>query len=185
MDNDAATLETALGLLRDQFGPRLVGPMRRAQVDMRKALEMKLAIDELTADRVVKKLCETGRLVYVGLDESDESGSTAVGPVAGIRETNTPVSGGPLGTVTAFGNATDPVGRGLAGDMRRLEAEVVAAQTAPQDPTDTWTSAALKIQENREGATMGQLGDTAIEAGGPPGDQQALADDTRGHWIIQ
>ena len=35
MDTDANTLDTALAFLREQFGGRLDGPMRRTMADMR------------------------------------------------------------------------------------------------------------------------------------------------------
>src|SRR4051812_15275775 len=79
MDTDAATLQSALSVLQQQFGGQLPGSLRKTQAQMRQALEQQLGLDELVADRLVKKLAETGRLVYVGAGQDPDVNSVPAG----------------------------------------------------------------------------------------------------------
>ena len=82
MDTDATALENALTVLRQDYGERLAGPLQAGEARMRHTLEQRMNLDELTADRVVKKLSQTGRLAYVGsVDSGTEPGTSTTGPV--------------------------------------------------------------------------------------------------------
>src|SRR4051812_13824492 len=99
MDNDATTLQNALTVLRQQYGEQLAGPRRSTEAQMRHTLEKQMGLDELTADRVVKKLYETGRLVYMGeQDTGTEPGTSTTGPVISMPNTQSADGGMPLRT---------------------------------------------------------------------------------------
>src|SRR3954454_2208557 len=86
MDTDANVLNNALAVLRQQFGQQVAGAQKQGLGQMRQALEQQLGLDDVTADRVVKKLAETGRLRYVMTGDADDgpTGTTPVGPVASL-----------------------------------------------------------------------------------------------------
>src|SRR5689334_1183005 len=81
MDTDAQTLETALGVLRQQFGNRLAGSIGDTQVQMRQALEQQMGVNEVAGDRLVKQLTHLGRLVYRGGTGEDDGDAGGTGPV--------------------------------------------------------------------------------------------------------
>jgi hypothetical protein len=164
MDNDATALQNALAVLRRQHGEHLSGPRRATEAQMRQTLQQQMGVDDLTADRVVKKLHQTGRLAYVGgADVGTEPGTTDTGPVISMPTTQSADGGRPLITTASpgliMGVANDP-----ANDVGAI--------------TD----------ENNEGATMGQLGDTNVEGGRPPvtiGEHEEVESDrTHGYWRI-
>jgi hypothetical protein len=206
MDNDARALETALATLQQEHGSQFKGGMQGAQAQMRHTLEEKMGIDELSADRLVKKLIETGRLRYHVTDQDEDADITSdTGPMIPVVGTTEAQGAGPvtvaatpaIGAVGAMSGATNTTG-GPGGNPVMLGA--IAAATADQgnvlggakeDPYMP-DPGSRGDRENREGATMGQLGDTNVEAGGRTGtgtetfgERQARADDnTEGFWRI-
>lgn len=99
MDSDATALENALAMLRQAYGAQLAGPQHHTLAQMRHTLEEQAGLDELMADRVVKKLAQTGRLVYVGSREAGtEPGTSTTGPVISMPMTQTADGGEPLRT---------------------------------------------------------------------------------------
>ena len=209
MDSDARALETALATLQQQYGGQFKGSMQGAQAQMRHTLEDKMGIDELSADRLVKKLIETGRLRYNVTDRDEDANvTTDTGPVIPVVGTTQAQGAGPvtvpatpaIGTVGAMSEAntsTNTTG-GPGGNPVMIGA--IAAATANQedilggDNPDPYMPdpGSRGDRENREGATMGQLGDTNVEAGGRTGtgtetfgERQARDDDnTEGFWSI-
>jgi hypothetical protein len=168
-----------------------------------------MGIDELSADRLVKKLIETGRLRYnvTGRDE-DADVTSDTGPMIPVVGTTEAQGAGPVtvpatpaigtvGAMTEMNSATNTTG-GPGGNPVMLGA--IAAATANQedilggDKEDPYMPdpGSRADSENREGPTMGQLGDTNVEAGGRTGtgtetvgQRQARADDnTEGYWRI-
>src|SRR5690349_1771963 len=209
MDSDARALETALATLQQQHGSQFKGSMQGSQAQMRHTLEAKMGIDELSADRLVKKLIETGRLRYnvTGRDEDADvtSDTGPMIPVVGTTEAQgagpvtvaaTPVIG-TVGAMSEMNGATNTTG-GPGGNPVMIGA--IAAATADQgnllggdkDNPNMPDPGSRADRENREGATMGQLGDTNVEAGGRTGsgtgtfgERQAHDDDnTEGFWHI-
>src|SRR5207248_1248938 len=83
MDTDATALNQAVAVLREQFGTQVPGALRQTQATLRRALERSLGLDEPAADRLVKHLIATGRLVYVD-------------PAAGGASVDPGTAGGPL-----------------------------------------------------------------------------------------
>ena len=109
MDSDATALQNALAVLRQYHGERLAGSRGSTEAQMRHTLVQQLGVDELTAGRVLKKLYETGRLVYVGstarsstpgtgTDDDAEPDTTATGPVISMPLTQSADTGAPLVT---------------------------------------------------------------------------------------
>jgi hypothetical protein len=104
MDSDATALENALAVLGQQHGTRLDGPQHQTEAQMRRTLEAQLGLDELTADRMVKKLAQTGRLVYSGsVEAGTEPGTSTTGPVISMPLTQTADGGQSLRTTAAPG----------------------------------------------------------------------------------
>jgi hypothetical protein len=164
MDSDVTTLRNALAVLRRQYGEQLAGPQRRTEAQMRHTLQEQMGLDEITADRVLIKLRDTGRLMYVGSAEvGTEPGTTTTGPVISMPGTQTAGVGGPLITTAA--------------------PDVVMGIVTDQD-----SDVSRRVAENNEGATMGQLGDTNVEAAPTPvtiGEREEVeADRTHGYWRI-
>lgn len=191
-EKNAATLEQALAILREQYGAQIAGPERETQVSMRKLLEQKMGLDESNADRVVKKLCETGKLTYVGTDTGGGAGVMAAVPGA----TTTPDQGtadvpagiittgalnSPIGTFGSTATGAGAAALASISDSARLDSrrEPVLGGTASREQS-----------ENREGATMGELADTNVEGDTPRGpetigqQQNAGKDNTQGYWQI-
>lgn len=208
MDTDARALATALTTLQQQYGSQFKGSMDHAQAQMRHTLEDKMGIDELSADRLVKKLIETGRLRYNVTDQDEDAnittdtgpmipvvGSEAQGP-GPVTVPATPAIG-TVGAMSEANSAANTAG-GPGGNPVMLGA--IAAATADQenilggDKENPYMPdpGSRADRENREGPTMGQLGDTNVEAGGRTGtgtetvgQRQARADDnTEGYWRI-
>ena len=205
MDSDARALETALATLQQQHGSQFKGSMQGSQAQMRHTLEAKMGIDELSADRLVKKLIETGRLRYnvTGRDE-DADVTSDTGPMIPVVGTTEAQGAGPvtvaatpaIGAVGAMSGATNTTG-GPGGNPVMIGA--IAAATAGEgnilggdkDNPNMPDPGSRGARENREGATMGQLGDTNVESGGSTGTgtgtfgQQTRDDDnTEGFWRI-
>src|SRR5690349_12608595 len=94
MEQDAQTLESAIAALQQRFGTQLSGPMDRTQAQMRAALSEQMGVDDLQADRIVKKLTEVGRLRYGGAGMDDDTVVPAgTGPVISMPGTTTAQSG--------------------------------------------------------------------------------------------
>src|SRR5690242_5819440 len=84
MDVNPQELEAAVAVLQQQFGNRLEGSIEDTQVQMRRTLEQALGVDEVAADRLVKQLTHTGRLVYRGgAGEADDAGTGLMAPLPG------------------------------------------------------------------------------------------------------
>jgi hypothetical protein len=187
MDTNAQALEQALAVLREQFQGQLAGGMKGGLVAMRQALQTRMGIDELEADRVVKKLAETGRLRYVGGEATDDDEvnvmRTGTGPALIIPGTTAAQGGGPVAvpatTALAMGAINNPqgvVGGPVTGSAAAAAAGDEAHVLAPRDTTVADQTPA-KVAENLSGATMGNLADTNVE---PP----RINDATGGYWQI-
>jgi len=81
MDAEAQALEAALGVLRRQFGNRLVGEAGETLAQMRQTLARELGADEVAADRLVKQLMHLRRLTYQGTPD-DRPGIAGAAPFA-------------------------------------------------------------------------------------------------------
>jgi len=200
MDTDAATLQNALGVLQQQFGGQLAGPVRKTQAQMRQTLEQRLGLDELAADRLVKKLTETGRLVYMGADQVPGGDSTPAGSGAlfDLPGALTPsgeervVAAGTTAGVEAALSGINTVSGAIGGTMPAVQSGLVGARTEYRDDAGLYANppdASARLAENQEGATMGELGDTNVQAGRnhaqTMGEAEALKhDDTDGYWRI-
>jgi len=195
MDTDATTLQNALSTLRQQHGEQLAGPRRRTEAQMRQTLQQHLGLDELAADRVVKKLYETGRLVYVGsADSGTEPGTSTTGPVISMPNTQSADGTMPLRTAASpamiMGLVDQPGGGDIAASAvgaAAADVPMTGAGAVSRDPIrggDTGRA----VAENNSGATMGQLADTAVEAAPAPitiGEREEVEDDrTQGYWRI-
>jgi hypothetical protein len=186
MDTNAQGLEQALAVLREQFQGHLTGDRKRGLVSLRQTLQTRLGIDELEADRVVKKLAETGRLRYVGGEaDDDEVGRvrTATGPALVVPGTTTSQGLGPMAltenTALAMGSINNPagvVGGPVTGSAAAAAAGDEARRLAPRD-VNAGDLTPAKVAENQSGATMGNLADTNVEA--PP-----MTDMHGGYWQI-
>lgn len=187
MDTNAQALEQALGVLREQFQGQLAGGMKGGLVTMRQALQTRLGIDELEADRVVKKLAETGRLRYMGGAATDDDAvnvmGTATGPALIIPGTTAAQGGGPVAvpatTALAMGAINNPqgvVGGPVTGSAAAAATDDEAHVLAPRD-TSVADRTPAKVAENQSGGTMGNLADTNVEA--PP-----VTDMSGGYWQI-
>jgi hypothetical protein len=194
MDSDATALQNALAVLRKQYGAQLAGPRQRTQAQMRHTLEEQMRLDELTADRLVKKLSETGQLVYMGsADQGTEPGPSTTGPVISLPMT--PTSGGnPLITTAdpalVMGTVRDPGGGDLTaaqGGAAAGDAAVSGAGAGSRDPI-RGGDMGRTVAENNTGATMNQLADTNVESVPAPisiGEHEDVEDDrTQGYWRI-
>ena len=184
MDTDATVLEQALGVLREQFNGRVAGSLRDGQVTMRKAVEARLGLDELAADRIVKKLSETGRVQYVGgADDSDPTAGGGAGPILTMPGTTSSAGLGPVTvpvtaalSLGAINNPAGVVGGPVTGVAAAAAADAPLA-TAQEGGLGGSNVAAAQAAENRSGATMGQLGDTNVEGPRPQ-------DMSGGYWRI-
>ena len=183
MDTDATVLEQALGALRAQFHGRVAGSLRDGQVAMRKAVEARLGIDELAADRIVKKLSETGRVQYMGgAAFADPTAGGGAGPILTMPGTTSSAGLGPVTLPTSaalsLGAINNPTGV-IGGPVTGVAA--AAAADAPANAAEGGLGgshvAAAQAAEDRSGATMGQLGDTNVEGPRPE-------DATGGYWRI-
>jgi len=201
MDTDAQTLETALGVLRQQFGNRLAGSIGDTQVQMRHVLEQQMGVDEVAGDRLVKQLTHLGRLVYHGGTDGDDRDAEGTGPVISMPGVTTGQSGeafavptpnltsaaGPdmpspsLGGVTApvainsgMSAVTPTTGMGMVGLVPLgggVESTAATEDVAPVGTAISPGEANRATMENREGATMGQLADTNVSAPSSPTEQ--------------
>jgi len=179
MDTDANVLNNALAVLRQQFGQQVAGAQKQGLGQMRQALEQQLGLDDVTADRVVKKLAETGRLRYVMTGDADDgpTGTTPVGPVASLPGVYTGSTGtGQMVVPAAQAVATAEVLGDVPTDggiLRGAEPDTATARSATaagerQDAGEPLGSADLswRTGENQEGVTVGgQLADTNAEGG--------------------
>lgn len=175
MDSDATTLQNAVDVLRRHYGEQLAGPQVGTETQMRNALQQQLGLDPLGADRVLKQLRDTNRLVYVGSEE-DEAGTEdgtgtdredipdarGTGPVISMPLTQSADGGRPLITT-----ASPAMLMGITNDQ--------SGDAAP-------------ATENPGGDTLGWLVAPAVGEGPTPattGDNPDQADDhTQGYWRI-
>lgn len=184
MDTDATVLEQALGVLREQFNGQVAGSFRDGQVTMRKAVEARLGLDELAADRVVKKLSETGRMQYVGgTTDSDPTAGGGAGPILTMPGTTSSEGLGPLTMSTtaalslgAINNPAGVIGGPVTGVAAAAAADAPLAN-AEEGGLGGSNVDSARAAEDRSGATMGQLGDTNVEGPDP-------TDATGGYWRI-
>jgi len=194
MDNDTATLQNALAVLRGQYGAQLAGPRQHTEAQMRHTLEQQMRLDELTADRLVKKLYETGKLVYMGTaDRGTEPGTSTTGPVISMPSTQT-TGGAPLITTAdaalVMGSVRDPGGGDVAASQLGADAADAALTGAGAVSREPIRGGDIghSVAENNEGATMGQLADTNVESRPAPitiGEHDEVEDDrTHGYWRI-
>lgn len=199
MDMDVQALNQALNVLRQRFGDRLAGSITDAQAQMRRTLEQQMGIDEIASDRLVKELTHIGQLVYHGSGAADDDTVVAgTGPVISLPGVTEGQSGeqfvvrgpslvsgagpdqsgvAPTATIPAPASsavaATPTTGTAMAGVVP------VADRYAPGD-------AARATAENREGATMGEIGDTNVSGPTSPNEEVVAAgeDDSAGYWQI-
>ncbi len=194
MDSDATALQNALAVLRGQYGAQLAGPRQGTEAQMRHTLEQQMGLDELTADRMVKKLYETGKLVYMGsADQGTEPGTSTTGPVISMPLTPTS-SGEPLITTAdpalVMGTVRDPGGGDTTASQlgaAASDAAMTGAGAVSRDPI-RGGDVGRSVTENNAGATMGQLADTNVESRPAPitiGEHAEVEDDrTHGYWRI-
>ncbi|HEY0071376.1 MAG TPA: hypothetical protein VGE04_15530 [Chloroflexia bacterium] len=175
MDSDATTLQNALDVLRQQYGEQLSGPQAGTEAQIRSTLQQQLNLDPLGADRVLKGLYESNRLVYVGAeDEGSEEGNRTgddrtaddargTGPVISMPLTQSADGGQPLIT-TASPAMLMGISSDQGGEANRAEAE------------------------STEGDTLGWLVAPAIEEGSRPStsedNQDVEGNRTQGYWRI-
>jgi len=193
--NNAATLQSALAALRQRFGQQLGGAQHHGEAQMRGVVMDALGLDEATADRVVKKLAQTGQLAYQGTREvGTEPGTSTTGPV--ISMPGTTVSAGVGEFVTTanpsmlMGTVNNPGG----GDVGAAQAgapssgEAVSPMGAVSADPIRGGDAGRTVAVNNQGATMGQLDDTNVEARPQPitvGEREEIDNDrTEGFWRI-
>lgn len=176
MDTDATALQNALDVLRRHYGERLAGAQQGTEDQMRNTLAQELGVDQLGAAFVLKRLCQTGQLEYVGntgtaTDTSDDTGSgvapepgaSATGPVISMPLTQTAEAGRPLIT-TASPAMLMGITNEQGGDAEQDQADAV------------------------EGETLGWLLAPAVEPGevqtatGDP--EQTEGDHAEGYWRI-
>jgi hypothetical protein len=191
----SATIEKALAVLRQQYGQKLDGPRMRTEARLRQTLQQKLNLDELTADRLMEKLFADGRLVYVGdQDQGTEPGTTTTGPVISMPNTQSADGGEPFRTTFSpaemMGIVDNPGGGDVEVGQAGSEASgmaVTGAGVVSDDPV-RGGDAGRMVTENNEGPTMGQLGDTSVEAHPAPitrGEHEEVEGDrTHGYWRI-
>jgi len=214
MDVNPQELEAAAAVLRQQFGNRLEGSLEHTQVQMRRALEQALGLDEVAADRLVKQLTHTGRLVYQGgTGDVDDAGTGLMAPLPGTvanadgdpRVVPPPGIGGAAGpdmagptagmvTAPATANtslaAAPMMGVGLGGVAplgRDRRSTPDTEDVAPIGETISPREADRAYAENREGATVGgQLADTNVAGPSSPTEQVVAGgdEDGQGYWQI-
>ncbi|MDQ2806901.1 MAG: hypothetical protein M3Z04_08320 [Chloroflexota bacterium] len=180
MDTDATVLEQALGILRTQFNGRVAGSLRDGQVTMRKAVEAQLGIDELAADRIVKKLSETGRVQYVGGEtDTDPTAGGGTGPILTMPGTTSSGMGPmtlPTTAALSLGAINNPAGV-VGGPVTGVAAAAAPPANAEEGGLGGSNVGNAQAAEDRSGATMGQLGDTNVEGPRPE-------DMSGGYWRI-
>jgi hypothetical protein len=195
MDSEATALENALAALRRAYGDRLPGAQQETEARMRHTVERALTLDELAADRVVKKLAQTGRLAYVGsADTGTEPGTSTTGPVLSLPAAPGVSAGTPVITTAdpalVMGTVRDPGGGDVAASelgAAASDAALTGAGARSGDPI-RGGEVGRRVAENNEGASMGQLADTNVEAAPAPitiGEREEMEDDrTHGYWRI-
>jgi hypothetical protein len=195
MDNDATTLQDALAVLRRHYGDRVTGAQRSTEAQMRHTLQEQMGLDELAADRVLKQLSQTGRVVYMGSrDVGSEPGTSTTGPVISMPLTSTNTSAEPLITTAApalaMGSVNDPGGGAVDASLSGAASSDVALTGAGAVSADPVRGGDVgrAVAENNSGATMGQLADTSVEPAPAPitiGEREEVEDDrTEGYWRI-
>jgi len=201
MDNDANVLNNAVARLQQQFGNQVPGSREQGLATMSRAIQAQLGLDDLTADRVVKKLADVGRLRYVMTGEDDDTPAvTPIGPVASLPGVYTSSGSGELIVPAAQALGTASVLGGVPTDGGILSgAEPVAATdrsaTAAGEPYDAGeplgpADLSSRKAENQEGSTAGgQLADTNAEGGVrrpvTVGERQEFnQDNSQGYWQI-
>jgi len=183
MDTDAQMLQQAAGLLAQQFagsGKSLAGQ----EPAMMRFLQERMGMDEVTSDRVVKQVIELGLVGRprdamapdTDQDEDDvaATGVAGTGPVISTQGTATGQGVGPVITTAApalaMGAVNSPANVGALGGLGAGAGPAIAANEAARGddrdadgPMPGTEDAARRAAEDRSGATMGQLGDTAVE----------------------
>jgi hypothetical protein len=154
VDTDATVLQQAPTALRAQHGDRLDGPRQQIEPELRRTLQEQMGLDESAADRVVKKLYQTGQ---IGAKEEGE-----------VRETSTnvapPAEGAPVTVALPSLQAPAPTATGAAG----VALGAAAVDTATADSTSIEASPAhlgdpgARVPENLEDARNRRTSDTDI-----------------------
>ncbi|MBF6611703.1 MAG: hypothetical protein IVW55_01065 [Chloroflexi bacterium] len=98
-----ATLESALGVLRQHYDSKLAGSRERTEAQMRHTLREQLGLDETSAAQLLRQLCDTGRLQYVvGTGQTvEKDASSTTGPVISMPGTQSGGGGGELITTAS------------------------------------------------------------------------------------
>jgi hypothetical protein len=185
MDGDATTtLQNALDVLRQHYGEQVPGPQLSAEAQMRQTLEQQMGLSPLEADRVLKQLCISGRVVYVdsadaGAEAGTRTGTGATshgddargtGPVISMPLTQSADGGQPLIT-----SASPAMLMGITGEQA---GEVTRGEAIRGEA------------ENTEGDTLGWLVAPAIGATPAPeptttgDDEEVEGNRAQGYWRI-
>jgi len=197
MDTDAQALNQALGVLRQQFGNRLAGSIGDTQAQMLRALQQQMGVNEVAADRLVKELTHLGRLTYHGENRGDTD-DTGTGPVISMPGAATGQGGeefvvpapGPAGAVgpdvASPGGAVPPAAANTAVSAVMPTTGTGMAGFVPMGTAPGPGEANRATAENREGATMGELGDTNVAGPTSPTEEVVAEgdDDSEGYWQI-
>lgn len=173
MNTDATALQNALDVLRRHYGERLAGARQRTEDQMRNTLAQELGVDQLGAAFVLKRLCQTGQLEYVGntgtgtgtgtgTDTGEDTGSgvaaepgaSATGPVISMPLTQTAEVGRPLITTASpamlMGITNEQGGDAAPDQADAVEGETLGWLLAPAvEPGEVHT--ATEDREQNEG----------------------------------
>lgn len=102
MNSDTTTPQSALSVLRQQYGEHLNGPQESTETQMRDTLKQNMSLDEQGADRVIKELSQNGQLVYIPTEDEETSTDTSgTGPVISMPNTQSADGGAPLITTAS------------------------------------------------------------------------------------
>ena len=170
MDNDDASLQNALEVLRKRYGGDAGNPRRVTEAEVSQALQDEMHLDEIAADRMIMRLYESGQVIYSGGDKAENDlGTNSIGIIIEMPGAEAPFAESQLLTTTLPGllpgSPTNPAGGATAGFPIGAKAADVAVTGGGSVPEGPISEEDLKrnVPENNEGATMGQLGDTNVE----------------------
>jgi hypothetical protein len=154
MDNDAMVLQNALRVLREQHGAQLDAAGRGMEPELRHTLQQQMGLDEPAADRVVKKLYQTGRLGALDAGEADETSANVTPPTEGA-----PVTLALPSLQVPAPTATQAAGIALgAAAVDTGAADSVSVEASPAHLGDPGTH----VPEDLEGARDRRTSDTDI-----------------------
>jgi hypothetical protein len=149
MENDVDALHKALSLLREKHSGQPGDPRHVGQGELRRTLQAGMGLDELTADRVVKKLHETGRIVYADAGDVDSAAEVDRGGLLLLMpESKAPLAESQLLTTTLPGllpnTPNNPAGGVTAGYP-------IGAKAADDAITQTGTLSDEEVRIRLEG----------------------------------